>query len=882
MGRRKNSRPRSKEVRNLLYELPAPLRIVNDEGRVLYQNRVAEDDGFETIATCRPCSWQDSSATVELGGTPNPLQAELSNILEKQEHLRLTQQRTARKKRKAEAAQKELEKKLRQAESASNRLQQKIDSLTSELEELRKLPTDHKEAFREAEKTLKKLRKAEQKVIQLREQREVFNERLNRSQARVDELQEQLRELREARPEQTDQEAEVKDLRRQLEQAQEKEAALEQQLQSSQEESESRLRELESSQARVEELEAAHQSAQVRLDELETAQADVPTPLSEEVEQKVQELEQKLAVMIPAAHAMKLERQLQESREESRLASEELEVLKGLNQEQSESLALLRSEVEELREREQILKMRLEGLKAVREELEEIKASRSLAAGQNPDRLAELEQENRDLRGQLEAKLEKAPDDEKKTAVALQQNKTQMKWLEGRLAETERKYDAVAKELKEKQAALTEAREFQRLAFEDTLTGLPNLNILRRYLDFALEQAARYKRVVALLVLDLDHFRIVNESMGHQAGDQLLRAVAGRLKELVRSSDVLARRGEDEFVFLLSEIDGRQPAPVVTAMAKRILESLSFPFNVQGQRFNLTASIGVSLYPTDANSAEDLLMQADIAMFQAKEEGRGRICIYTGEFKRWRQHQTSLEGQLRHAVEAGEFYIVYQPIVQLAGRKMVGVEALLRWRHRQMGILGPESFLDTAERSGLLIQIGHQMIDQIAAQIVTWRQQRLNFYICLNLSQRQLLEPDLGTLISQVLARHGVDKKQLVIEVRETGQVRATDRWNDILSEFEQEGFTVCLDDFGFRDTRLTTLARPGVKMVKVEASMASALMPLARPVLKERAIAAIAKSVQDRFEHRALMKMGFDFAQGYAVAEPMEPFELGQKLLSR
>lgn len=849
--RRKHPRPRTGELQQLLDDLPSPLRVVAEDGALLYANRAAEAS-FEPPVKATPCQWQNQPARLELAVTLNPLEGEVEQLREKLAALQRTQRQTARKKRQAESAQRDAERQLQQALSKLARSKTKNQKLEDQLEQQPEPAVDRSADLTKLEKKLEKALKERDEWRAKAEAEPPADPavaRLEADLARTEAMVDHLRgELEQSIPAElvTDLEEELRLARVELEEAR-------------------RAEELAPRLEEATEKAAGLEREVVRLSALlAAAQEAVPAPADEGLEQE-----------------------LQKQRAEVARAERRVQSLLGLNEELNESLRVMRQERETAREREEVLKARLEGLEGLRDELQQTLALKS-ETGVDPAALEQLQRQNDSLREQLRtatASLSTGSGDElgvrtKKAETMLEQARTQVNWLQSRLSETEKKLDATVMELKQERGAAANAKETQRLAFEDGLTGLPNLNILKKYLDFALQQASRYNRVVALMVMDLDHFRVVNETMGHQAGNELLRAVATRLKELVRNSDVLARRGEDEFALLLSEIEGRNPGPLVMGTAERILEALSYPFTVQGQRFHLGASIGVSLYPTDADSGEALLHQAETAMYQAKDEGRGRICVFTGEFKRWRQHQQSLEGQLRTAVEKNEFFVVYQPVIQLAGRKVVQVEALLRWRHRQMGVLGPENFLETAERSGVLIEIGHRMFDMVAAQILQWRQQRLGLVVSINLSHRQLLEPDLGMLLAQVLARHGVSRDQVMLEVREGGQVRGTDRWNGIISGLEREGFKICLDDFGFRESRLTTLARPGIKMVKIEASMAEALMPLVRSLLKDRGIAATIKSVQEKFDYRNLMRLGFDFAQGYAVSEPLEPIELGQKLL--
>lgn len=873
MGRsnRKYPRPKKGELQKLVDMLPQPLRVLAPDGTVLYQNHLAETQNGDGSTRRLEALWQDRQAFIEVGIAPSPAEQELEDLRAQVKQLQRSQKRTARKKRKAEKSQSDVETQLKKLKAERNKARQEAERLQKELDKQEREPGKspdevtqrHLQRLRkELDETRKRLQEekargsqVQQELNQQARQTASGAAQLESLQRRLDETKAQLEELQE-RLEEAEQKAERahKDARRELEEDYKKQLA----------EMGRGFEEARAAQGRLsKELEVASE----RVFALQERQAELEEQLAEA-----------RSGSSPAQSGTDADRQ------ELERLREQLEGVRLIKDEQKEILESLRADMKESRQREAELREAVKAFSSVREERKQLREEKKTWSAQLEELTYQRDQLLRERDKLKEELLERrAGSPFRATAVSssaaapataaplLEQTKQQLEWTKKRLRETEEKLDQVSAALKQEQEASKSAKETQRLAFEDTLTGLPNINILKKYLDFTLQQAARYSRVVALMVIDLDHFRVVNEALGMTGGDLLLKAVADRLKTMARRSDVLARRGEDEFVLMLSEVDGQRPKALVEATAERILESIRHPFSIQGHDFTLDCSIGISLYPSGARSADELVQQAEQALYQAKDAGRGRAAMFSSELKALREKQHALQVQMGPALDRSEFELAYQPIFSLSARRFVGFEAYLRWNHRQAGMLSPESFLEAAERTGMIIPIGYKALELLAAQLFEWRKLKKDLWACFNLSHRQLLEPNLGQVMKRTIQGKGLSLDAITLDVREEGQIRATGRWESALENLERLGFRLALDDFGLKETRVTSLTRPGVVMAKMEMSAAERLSGLVRSLSKDLKIEMVAKGVQQKFEPRRLAKAGFDYAQGFAVAEPMD-----------
>ena len=440
-------------------------------------------------------------------------------------------------------------------------------------------------------------------------------------------------------------------------------------------------------------------------------------------------------------------------------------------------------------------------------------------------------------------------------------------------------------------------RETQRLAFQDALTGLPNLNLIRQYLDFTVKQVQRYGRASALLVVDLDRFKLINDSMGMKAGDELLMRVAERLQTAIRESDALGRKGEDEFLILLSELftgDETVSAEQKTHMIRqniaivvnRISECLSRPFTIQGQKFYVRASIGVSICPNDADTSQAMLEHADSAMYHAKESGRGRCVFYNSELHKRQERRLAMDSQLRLGMERGEFTLLYQPIIEITKGKgqIVGVEALLRWHHRMDGLLTPAQFLSVAEETGVIVQLGQWVCRQACWQLRNWLSQGFNMFVAFNVSTRQMLQADLAEVILGSVEEFGLHPGMVFVEIREGSNIEEVDLVERVVASLGKAGIRIAIDDFGVGYSSISRLDLQHIQFLKIDPSLvAGSQQDKAKASICEAAvrlaqsleIKPLAEGVETLAQAKFLTKVGCQFMQGFFIQEPCTAEEL-------
>jgi diguanylate cyclase (GGDEF)-like protein len=364
-------------------------------------------------------------------------------------------------------------------------------------------------------------------------------------------------------------------------------------------------------------------------------------------------------------------------------------------------------------------------------------------------------------------------------------------------------------------------------AFHDALTGLPNRELLLDRLDRLVERAGRLEDAsFAALYLDLDRFKVVNDSMGHRAGDQLLISIADRLREALRGADGVGRIGGDEFVVLLEDVS--RPAEVVR-VAERIQQILDAPFRLgEGEHETfVSASIGIATSESDYDDPEDVLRDADIAMYRAKERGRGEVAVFDQEMHERVRTLMSLQTALRHGVEREEYRVFYQPIVDLADGRIRSLEALVRWEHPERGLLAPGEFLEAAEETGLIVPIGYQVLERAAARLARWRERfphRQDLSVSVNLSAGQLTSGGLCRRLREVLGETGLDSGALELEVTETEMMTAVRGGGGVMDELKELGFRIAVDDFGTGYSSLSYLHTFPVDTLKVDRSFVSCL----------------------------------------------------------
>lgn len=424
--------------------------------------------------------------------------------------------------------------------------------------------------------------------------------------------------------------------------------------------------------------------------------------------------------------------------------------------------------------------------------------------------------------------------------------------------------------------------ETERLAFQDPLTGLPNRNILQRYLGFMLKQSVRYERYTALLRIDCDNFKTISDTFGSEVGDRLIRLLGERLSAVVRSSDVLGRLGEDEFAILLSELSDQKEASVVTAsVIKRIYQMLKKPFAIEDQNISISVSIGVSLYPLDASNGEQMLQHSGVALKRAKETGRGQAQYFTPEVQSTHEARMQLDHELKLGLERGEFGLLYQPIFDLSNGQVVGVEALIRWNHPRLGSIGPDEFLKVAEESGIIVLIGNWAMRTALQRAAQWQQSGLGLFVSLNLSRRQLLQADLVPLVHSTLAEFRCSADRILLEITEELSGPELPRLRDTLASLQQVGVRLAVDNFGTSASSLQELRRGPFQVLKIDRRFVrgvpaheenAGIVMSALTMGHHLSRITVAVGVETEAEKNWLAKTGCRFAQGNLLSPPLQP----------
>ena len=426
----------------------------------------------------------------------------------------------------------------------------------------------------------------------------------------------------------------------------------------------------------------------------------------------------------------------------------------------------------------------------------------------------------------------------------------------------------------------------RQLAFYDGLTGLANRHLFKRQLTRAIQVASEQGHSLALLYLDLDNFKNVNDSMGHMTGDALLRSFAERLREGVRGGDLigrvgsrgLARLGGDEFAILLSSIGAPNDAATV---ARRVLADLGSPIEADGERVVARASIGIAIYPQDASDAETLMRNADAALYHAKEAGRNQFQFFQPSLNRDAQARIELEQNLERALVDAELRVVYQPRLDLGTMKPTGFEALLRWRSARLGDVAPADFIPVAERTGQIVPIGWWVLDRAVAQARAWSRSGLPALgMAVNISSRQLEDPDFAATLMRLLQRHDVAPSELELEITESTLLANDEVTANTLAELRSVGIQIALDDFGTGYSSLRYLHElspdalkldrsfvGGIESDRVSAGIVAAVLAMARSL----GVRVVAEGVERREELRVLQSMGCNEVQGYLYSRPME-----------
>jgi diguanylate cyclase (GGDEF)-like protein len=422
-------------------------------------------------------------------------------------------------------------------------------------------------------------------------------------------------------------------------------------------------------------------------------------------------------------------------------------------------------------------------------------------------------------------------------------------------------------------------------ALHDGLTGLPNRILLHKRLQQAIEIAERDHTGVALLIMDLNRFKDVNDTFGHHYGDLLLEQLGDRLGGALRECDTIARLGGDEFAVLLPNATLQDAEEV----ARRLLEVLDAPFALSGLQLEIDASIGIALAPEHGMDADTLLRRADVAMYVAKR-GNSGYALYTVEQDQHSPMRLALVGELRRAIDADELSLYFQPKVNHGTGQITSVEALVRWHHPRHGMLGPDEFVPIAEQTGLIRPLAHWVLDAALRQCFRWRQEGFDLAVAVNLSMRNLHDPEIVDMIGTLLKRWGVPPIKLVIEITESSLMADAARAMDVLTRLRNMGVGISIDDFGTGYSSLAYLKRLPVDELKIDKSFVlhmagddndAAIVRSTIGLAHDLGLRVVAEGIEDQATWDLLVALGCDIAQGYYISRPQPAARLGEWLVT-
>lgn len=419
--------------------------------------------------------------------------------------------------------------------------------------------------------------------------------------------------------------------------------------------------------------------------------------------------------------------------------------------------------------------------------------------------------------------------------------------------------------------------ELKVLSSTDTLTGTYNRFQFEKSIKEKLAAADRHQMMIAVMFIDLDHFKAVNDTFGHHIGDLLIKEAAARLKKCLRIDDFIARIGGDEFVVIVTDKSSKEVAENV---AKKILIALSKTFKLEKNTIRISASIGVACYPTTGTTHDNIVQNADIAMYHAKELGRNNFQFYSAELNKRYRKQISLEHELKFALERNQFIITYQPIYNLLTKKIMGMEALLRWKHTEFGIISPNVFIPIAENTGIITEIGNWTLENVCKQGALWAAMgHENFRLAVNLSLHQFLQDNIINLITDILNKTHFPPHMLELELTETTLISYSSQLKNKMNALNELGLTISIDDFGTRYSSLTSLRSLPISTLKIDKDFLENIQTDLKNGIIVRALIAlgtnlhinvIAEGIENEEQIQFLTLNGCFLGQGFYLSKPL------------
>ncbi|EXI78231.1 MAG: Cyclic di-GMP phosphodiesterase Gmr [Candidatus Accumulibacter appositus] len=438
----------------------------------------------------------------------------------------------------------------------------------------------------------------------------------------------------------------------------------------------------------------------------------------------------------------------------------------------------------------------------------------------------------------------------------------------------------VARDITDRKKA-AETIAFQ--AFHDLLTGLPNRILFKDRLEIALTQATRKGQRLGVMFIDIDRFKLINDTYGHHEGDELLKCFAKRARSCLRSGDTLARQGGDEFTVLLPDLSSAEDAAFI---AEKLLAELKLPFKIAGLDFFTTVSVGIALFPDDGESAEQLIRHADIAMYQIKGRGKNGYLQFTQEMNSGHSLRITLESELRQALERGDqFELHYQPQISHRAARTIGMEALIRWRHPRLGLMAPDSFIPLAEETGMIVALGDWVLEHALSQLADWRGKGFTeLQLAINLSPKEFDRSDLPERLLRRLEAHAIPPQALDVEITENLLMKDAEKNIDMVKQLRNSGLRISIDDFGTRYSSLNYLRRFPINSIKIDQSFvrdlnagnsnSTSIIHAISCIARSFGLRILAEGVETEAQRQLLSGLACDDMQGYLFSQPLPAAE--------